>query len=347
MRLEAASQQASFQYDEAIKTYLELADLTKKAKKLGIKPPDPIPGEKPLTLDQIGLDAVYNAAYAAEVGRDFKRAIELYTQYGKIEPDRRKQDRALWSVAGINRQQGNVGDMTENLDRWRAKFGKDAGNADDFVKSFYDTAKILHAKGRTPQAKAAENATIDAWKKMGSAKNTPGAKMAAEFALDDAEEFYAKTWQPIAIKKQITSSDIKAVKKMIESQKAEIEGPRKKAEDKYIALDQYGVLEASMAAKVRFGDIQYDRGQKIADIPAPKVLEKNPDVLAQFESQRDEALKKDLAEAKTDWAEVVDLAKKGGVSNKWSQHANENLAREFPDDFRALRQELIQGTDTP
>ena len=46
-------------------------------------------------------------------------------------------------------------------------------------------------------------------------------------------------------------------------------------------------------------------------------------------------------------AEVVDLAKKGGVSNKWSQHANENLAREFPDEFKALRQEIIQGTDTP
>ena len=29
-----------------------------------------------MTLDQIGLDAVYNAAYAAEVNRDFKRAVE-------------------------------------------------------------------------------------------------------------------------------------------------------------------------------------------------------------------------------------------------------------------------------
>ncbi|MFT3695039.1 MAG: hypothetical protein QM831_18015 [Kofleriaceae bacterium] len=347
MRLTAASQQAAFQYDDAIKTYLALYETTKQAKKLGIKPPDPIPGEKPMTLDQIGLDAVYNAAYAAEVSRDFKRAIDLYGQYGKIEPDRRKQDRALWSIAGIYKSQGNVNDMTETLDRWRAKYGKDAGNADDYVKSFYDTAKLWHQKGRTPQAKAAEQATIDAWKKMGSAKNTPGAKFAAEFALDDAEEFYLKTWTPIAIKKQITTTNIKQVKAQIEAQKQEVEGPRKKAEDKYIGLDQFGVLEASMAAKVRFGDIQYDRGQKIADIPAPKMLEQNPDVLAQFEQQRDEALKKDLDEAKRDWAEVVDLAKKGGVSNKWSQHANENLAREFPDEFKALRQEIIQGVDTP
>jgi hypothetical protein len=281
------------------------------------------------------------------VSRDFKRAIDLWGQYGRIEPDRRKQDRALWSVANINRQQGDVGSMQDNLQRWRAKFGKDTGNADDFVKSFYDTAKLLHLKGRTAQAKQAEQETIDAWKKEGSAKNTPGAKLAAEYALSDAEEFYAKTWTPIKVTKQITTTNIKQVKAQIEAQKTEIEGPRKKTEDKYIGLDQYGVLEASMAAKVRFGDIQYDRAQKIADIPAPKILEKNPDVLAQFEQQRDEALKKDLAEAMKDWQDVVDAAKQGGVSNKWSQHAAEELAREDPEHFHTLRQELIQGTDTP
>lgn len=347
MRLTAASQQASFQYDEAIRTYLDLADFAKKAKKLGIKPPDPIPGEQPKTLDQIGLDALYNAAYAAEVSRDFKRAIDLYTQYGNVEPDRRKQDRALWSIAGMQRQQGDAARMTGTFERWRAKYGRDAGNTDDYVKSYYDTAKLLHAKGRTPDANSAERATIDAWKKLGATKNTPGAKYAAEFALEDAEDFYTKQWAPFAIKTAASSTNINNAKKQIQAQKEAIESLRKKAEDKYIALDQFGVLEASMAAKVRFGDIQYDRAQKVAEIPVPKIIAGNPDVVAQFESQRDAALKKDLDEAKADWSEVVELAKKGGVSNKWSQHANENLAREFPDEFRALRQELIQGTDTP
>lgn len=347
MRLTAASQQASFQYDEAIRTYLELADFAKKAKKLGIKPPEPIPGEQPRTLDQIGLDAMYNAAYAAEVSRDFTRAITLYTRYGTAEPDRRKQDRALWSIAGMQRQQGDVARMKGTLDRWRAKYGRDAGNADDFVKSYYDTAKLYRAKGRTTDAATAERATIDAWKRMGSAKNTAGAKYAAEFALNDAEEYYLKQWAPFAIKTAASSTNINTAKKQIQAQKDSIESRRKKAEDKYIALDQFGVLEASMAAKVRFGDIQYDRAQKVAEIPVPKIIAGNPDVVAQFESQRDAALMKDLEEAKRDWAEVVELAKKGGVSNKWSQHANENLAREFPDEFRTLRQELIQGTDSP
>src|SRR5439155_2558049 len=148
--------------------------------------------------------------------------------------------------------------MTESLDRWRAKFGKDPGNEDDYVKSFYQTAQLYHAKGRTPQAKAAEQATIDAWKARGSVKNSAGAKMAAEFALDDAENFYTKTWEPFAITKPASSTVLKVAKTQIEGQTKQINDLRKKVEDKYIDLDQYGVLDASMAANVRFGDIQYD-----------------------------------------------------------------------------------------
>jgi cellulose synthase operon protein C len=347
MRLTAASQQAAFEYDLAIKTYLELYETTKKAKKLGIKPPPPLPGEKALTLEQIGLDAVYNAAYAAEVSRDFKRAVTLYNQYRGIEPDRRKQDRALWSVANIYKSSGDVGNMSQQFDAWRAKFGKDPGNEDDFVKTYYETAKLYHLKGRTPQAKTAEKATIDAWKSRGAVKNSPGAKMASEYALNEAEEFYAKKWEPFAVTKPVTSTKLETAKTQILAQQKQINDLRKAAEDKYIELDQYGVLEASMAAKVRFGDIQYDRAQKIANIPIPKIIANNDAAVAQFETQRDQNLKKDLDEAKLNWEEVANLAKKGGVSNKWSQHALENLSREFPDQYKALRQEMVQGTDAP
>jgi hypothetical protein len=98
---------------------------------------------------------------------------------------------------------------------------------------------------------------------------------------------------------------------------------------------------------VRFGDIQYDRAQKIANIPIPKIIQNNDGAIAAFETQRDATLKKDLDEARLNWSEVADLAKKNGISNKWSQHALENLAREFPDQYKALRQELVQGTEAP
>jgi hypothetical protein len=215
------------------------------------------------------------------------------------------------------------------------------------VKSYYDTAKLLHAKGRTAQAKIAETDTINAWKKAGAVKGGKGAKMAAEYAVDDAEDFYNKQWVPLKITRQITSSNPKTVKAEIQKMKDSIEVVRKKAEDKYRALDEYGVLDATMAATVRYGDIQYDRAQKIGDFPVPKVIQNNPDAVVAWQNAIDQGVKVDLDEAKKDWADVLAAGKQAGVSNKWSQHAADNLAREFPDEYHVLRQEIVQGTEKP
>jgi cellulose synthase operon protein C len=343
MGLQAASYQAAFDYDNAVKTYLALYDTTKKAKRLGIKAPEPLPGEKPQTLEQIGLDAMYNAALASELNRDFKRAVELYNQYGGIEPDRRKKDRALWSVAGIYRQQGDINAMVDTLDRWRRRYGKDGGNEDDYVQSFYDTAAANKRKGRNAAAKTAGQSTIDAWKTRGSIKNSKGAKLAGEWQLQQAEDWYATHWDPFQLK---TAARTLAEAKY---QAAQLERLKTQAEDRYLALDAYGVVEYTMAAKVRFGDIQYGAAQKIADapIPVPVARSNNEEVIGAYETQRDANLKKKLDEAKLQWTEVYELAKRGGISNKWSRKALENLGREFPDEYTPLRQEIIQGTDAP
>jgi hypothetical protein len=270
-------------------------------------------------------------------------AIDLYTQYGGIEPDRRKKDRALWSVAGIYRQQGDLNAMTEAYDRWRARYGRDPGNEDDYVETFYDAAVANKKKGRAPAAKAAGQATIDAWKARGSIKNSKGAKLAGEWQLQIAEDWYQASWDPYQVKTAArTLPEAKA-------QAAQLDRLKTQAEDKYLALDPYGVVEYSMAAKVRFGDIQYSAAQKIADAPIPVPVAKsgNDEVIATYETTRDANLKKRLDEAKLQWTEVYELAKKGGISNKWSRRALENLGREFPGEYTPLRQEIIQGTDAP
>ncbi|HEY4240998.1 MAG TPA: hypothetical protein VGM88_14340 [Kofleriaceae bacterium] len=341
MRLTAASYQAAFDYDNAVKSYLDLYDTTKRAKRLGIKPPDPLPGEKAQSLDQIGLDSLYNAALASELNRDFKKAVELYTQYGRVEPDHRKDDRALWSIAGIYRQSGDVGSMVDTLDRWRAKYGKDAGNEDDYVQSFADTAELYKRKGRTPLAKAAGQATIDAWKARGAQQNTRGAQLAGAWQLAQAEEFYAATWDPFEVKGAASTAA------QVQAQQKSISDLKTKTEDKYLALDPYGIAELSMAAKVRYGDVQYAYAQKLSNIPIPKPIAANPEAVEKFENQRDANLKKYLDEAKGQWTAVLDAAKKGGISNAWSRRALEDLGREFPDQFTPLRQEIIQGTEAP
>ena len=84
MELTAASYQSSFDYDNAVSSYLALYDTARRAKARGAKPPPPLPGEQPKTLDEIGLNALYNAAFAAELNRDFKKSVDLYGQYQRV-----------------------------------------------------------------------------------------------------------------------------------------------------------------------------------------------------------------------------------------------------------------------
>jgi tetratricopeptide (TPR) repeat protein len=339
--LQAATYQKAYDYTNAVKTYLELAAIAKKAKQLKLELPPALPGQPPKTFEQIGLDAQYNAALASELNRDFKKAIDLYKAYGAAEKDRRKQDRALWSIGGIQRQSGDVLAMVDTHQRWRAKFGKDAGNEDDYIQTFYDESQLRKRKGQTPQANKAGQATIDAWKAKGSQKNTRGAKLAGEWQLQLAEDHYAKNWEPFEIKKAARSvAEAKLQSKQMSDAKT-------KAEDKYLAMDPYGVAEYSMAAKVRYGMIAYEYGTKLGNVPIPTPIAKNDALVEAYQNQLDANVKKYLDEAKGQWIEVVDLAKKGGISNKWSRLALENLGREFPAEFTVLRQEIVQGTEAP
>jgi len=339
--LQAATYQKAYDYENAVKTYLELSAIAKKAKQLKLAPPPPLPGQQPKTFEQIGLDALFNAALASELNRDFKKSIDLYKQYGAVEKDRRKQDRALWSIGGIQRQSGDVNAMVATQQKWRAQFGKDAGNEDDYVQTFYDESQLRKKKGQTPQANKAGQATIDAWKAKGSTKNSRGAKLAGEWQLQLAEDHYTKSWESFEIKKAARSvAEAKLQSKQMLDAKT-------KAEDKYLALDAYGVAEYTMAAKVRYGIIAYEYATKLGNIPIPAPVAKNDALVEAYQTKLDENVKKYLDEAKGQWIEVVDLAKKGGISNKWSRLALENLGREFPAEFTVLRQEIVQGTEAP
>ncbi|HEU0030843.1 MAG TPA: tetratricopeptide repeat protein [Kofleriaceae bacterium] len=344
LRLQASTYQAAFDYNNAVRTYLDLHATVKKAKQLKIKPPEPLPGEQPRTLDQIGLDALYNAALASELNRDFKKAIDLYKQYGNEEKDRTKLDRALKSIGGIYRQSGDVNSMEETYAKWRARYAKDSPeNADFSVQTYYDAAALRKKKGQTVAAKKAGEDTIKEWKRLGATKGSAGAKLAGEWELSFAEDYYASKWEPYEIKK--AAKNIKEA----EAQGKALQAEKTKAEDQYLKLDQYGVAEMSMAAKVRYAEIQYSYATKLANapIPTPVANASNPEILEKYQAQLDANVKKYLDEAKAQWIAVLDAAKKGGISNKWSRLAQENLGREFPQEFTVLRQEIVQGTEAP
>ena len=348
MRLTAISQGSVFDYNAAIATNLELYTIAKDAAKRGIKPPPPLKeGEPPRTTDDMAREALFNAAAFAELARDFKRSVDLYNKYERETSDRREKDRALWSIVRIHKSSGDVAALTTAANRWRAAYGKDQGNADDYVQSFYDTAMLWKRKGRTKEAETVGQQAIDAWRAVGAAQNTRGAKLAGEWQLYFAEKHYTTRFEPYKITEKAKTPE------RMKQLKATLEAEVKVAQDKYIVLDDYGVAEYSMAAKVRFGETLARYAEKLAQAPIPKYIEdinrRNPDAgaIEAYENAISQGVAPFIQKAKTEWVEVVDLAKRSGVSNKWSQLALENLNREFPDEFPVLHQELFTGTEAP
>jgi len=337
MNYTAESQQASFDYQAAVKTYLEVYALAGTYKARGIKLPV-ADGEAPLDIDQMRLNALYNAAFASELNRDFKKAIELYNQYQGVEKDVRKKDRALWSVAGLYRQSNDVLSMSETLDKWRRLYGANQGNEDDFVKSHYDTAYLWRKRGNTARFLAEGDLAIAAWKKRGSIKKGKGAQMAGEFELAKVEAAYTK-WDAFAI--TTTARNLpafQALGKQLGDRKAAMEASLK-------TLDQYEVLEYSLAGLLRFGDVQFDYAQKLQQVPIPAFV--TGAAVQIYTEQLDKNTVKYTADAKKAWEDVLAAGKQAQVSNKWTRLALDNLGREFPSEFRPLRQEIVQGTEAP
>lgn len=342
----ALSYQGAFDYKNALVAWLDLVETTKSAQRRGIKPPPPIGDEAPRTLQDIGLEAMYQAALVAELDRNNNRAVELYGKYEREEPDRRKKDRALWAIARLYRSAGDSNAMTEAYDRWRQKYGKTPGNEADYVATYYDVATLQMRKGRTTAAEKAGKETIAAWRATGAPKGTKGAEMAAEWGVYFSEQRFRKFLGYALTDRARTMDDAKR-------QKTKLLGETTAVQDVLKALDEYGVVAASMAAKVRYGETLSLYAEKLLAMPTPKPVldleKRNPEAgaVAAYEEKLGNDLKKYIDEARTHWDEVVRLAKQSGVSNRWSQLALENLGREFPDEYVVLHQELFDGTEAP
>ena len=339
MRLTARSQQSVFDYDAAIATNLELYAVAKDAKRRGINPPPPVGGEPALTTDQIALVALYDAATLAELDRDFKRAVELFNKYGAEESDPGRKEEAVWSIVRIYKSGGDITNLVAAADRWRKTYGGNPANADKYVQSYYDTAKLWQLKGNSKNASAAGLQAIDAWRARGATRNSKGAQMAGEWHLAFIESEFLQKFEPFKITEVAKNPErSKAIKADLEKRTVEIQ-------DKYKLLEAYGVAEYTMAAQVRYGDTLALFAQKFFAAPTPKYIPAAN--IADYEEALTRNLEKYQVNAREAWVQVVDLAKQAGISNKWSQLARESLNREYPDEFPVLHQELFTGTEAP
>ena len=343
----ANSHYKAFDYKSAVSVFLDVVRIASQSGRVAPA------GDR--TREQIRLDALFNAALMRELDRVFRDprgqkgtgAASLYKRYSDAEPDRRKSDRALWAIARIWGQAGDIRAQTKAYADWRGRYGKDQGNGDDYVFSFYDLAKKYEKKGQRTNASREKTKTISAWQAVGSPSKTPAATMAAEFTFEKAD----------AAKKAFDRYKIARAprtKKEADSALAKLDSLADAAVARYQDLAKYNSAIWSLAALVRIGDVRFFQGLKIKEIPAPKDLIKldnkypDKDILIQYEEALDSKVKPLENQARTQWERVVNAGKTQRVSNDWTRLANERL-HDFvsQEEFPVIREALSEGTEKP
>ncbi len=346
--LTAVSSYRAFDYDNAVSGYLEVV---KAASDKSRKPPA---GDR--TADEMRLDALFNAAVLRELDRVYSDpksakgtgAASLYQRYAALEKDARKADRALFAVARVWKGAKNMRLQEKAYAAWRAKYGNLAINADDYVFSFYDVAKQYEKAGKTRDANKAKAATLAAWVKVGSPKNEVASDLAAEFAFEKAEANYNAKFAPFKIKRAPKT------KKEADKVLGQLISLADNAQQAYLDLAKFESGPWALAARVRVGDVRYFQALKIAEIPTPKEITRlddrfpDKDILIQYEDAINALVAPLEDQATKQWEAVMDAGKSQGISNEWTQLAQERLHDFVSQDlFPVLRNELREGTEIP
>jgi cellulose synthase operon protein C len=343
----AASYYKAFDYKNAVTTYLDVVRISNEK---GRKPPA---GER--SLEQIRLDALFNAATLRELDRVFKDpkgapgtgAASLYKRYAELEPDRRKADRAMWSIPRLWVEAQELELAARAYADWRSKYGRDPANGDDYIYSFWNMAKQYEKKGRKKETADTKAATIQAWSTVGRPQGTAGADLAAEFDFELAEAAYNRDFAPYKPGKARTE---KEAKKTLDS----LDSISQRTRDRFLALAKYSSGPWGLASLVRIGDTFFFQAIKITEIPIPKEIEDldrrapDKDILIKYQAAIDTLVKPLEQQARVQWEKVVTTGKQQGVSNKWTQLAQERL-HDFisQDEFPVLRESLAEGTQNP
>jgi hypothetical protein len=349
----------SYDYTNAARKYLDIYKMASAPTRYGVKPPKAYGDEKAPTFDELRRQTLFNAAAFYELDRDFTNAIKYYKEYEKIETDRRKQDRAAWSVARIYKAQNKLSDLENAWSSWRKKYGNDRGNDLDVLTTYYELAGMYAKKAGTANRKKADGLRTEAIKSWESTKwdsaepiaRVQAAKMAGELDFYFAEQHYLSKWVPAKMVQKRTTKENGVQKAALENKALEAIGKFDDVANKY---KRY-TLEYAAAGKVRVGQIYLDFYGKILTMPMPKDViamdKKSPGFLARVEQGlRAELDGKGYREvAKKEFLNVVEVAKDPNVvvPKKWVAMAKDELNKEFGESFPILNEELTEGTVEP
>jgi tetratricopeptide (TPR) repeat protein len=263
-----------------------------------------------------------------------------YSQLPGVKP---KEAAEAYFRAGVI--QGKRGDFTKMVKVMRdfpSKYGSVAGQKEKAVEAFYRIAKAAEKRGSWKMAKSYFKKTVDEYAR----RRLPPAGDAAEYAAESQFKLLEKEHDTF-LKRQLKKLPLSRVVKGEKTLSKAAVGLK----NKYGQILKYKRARWSLATLFRYGTIYEHVAKVVAEgyrtSPVPrKVKRLGQDAVDIYRGQIDEALAKRVGplekEAKKLFENCINKAKELGVSNKYSQEAEQRLNALDPDAYPLLKPPAVE-----
>jgi tetratricopeptide (TPR) repeat protein len=313
-----------FEFKKAVNNYLIMADAPR------------------FEGDENRVNAIYNAAVLLENDQAYGRAATLFLRYAE-QADKPKEAAEAYFRAGlIYEKMNDTRNMQKVFESFNRQYGSVEGQSARVVDGLYRLAKAAEKRGNRRDAKRYYGQTISQYNARGLQPASDAAEFAAsaEFALlqPDMKDF---------LKQKINTRSLNAVV----AGKKKLERKAVALRNRYDKLLQYKRARWTLAAMFRRGEIFEHVARVVAEafrglkVPA-KVRRLGQDAVDIYMDQLDQALEREVRpleeETKKLYALTVERATQLGVSNTYTEQAQERLNALDPTNYPLLKSPQVE-----
>lgn len=325
--LSAENHRRFFQFNKAVNNYLILADTPK------------------FSSHKHRNDAVLTSAELLEYDQNYQRAAKLYLRYADLPGVKPKDAASAYFQAGlIYGKMNNFSKMVKVMRDFPNRYGSVEGQKPRSVEAVYRIAKAADKRNLWSTAKKYYQMTLQEY----TIRRQPASGVAAEFAGEskfhllekDLEKFLKRSCSKLPLKR-LAACEQKMSKEAINLKK------------EYSSILRFGRAKWSLAAMYRFGTIYEHFAKTVAEgyrtTPVPKKVKRlGQEAMDIYADQVAQALEAKVGPLETEskklYKECVDKSRSLGISNKYTEAAEQRLNALDPVGFPLLKRPMVETT---
>jgi TolA-binding protein len=292
-----------------------------KGKKGKAAPPTPAePARAGAWDEKKATDGIINAAVFRAGLRQWAKAEAASRAYLDALPEGPDAPRLFLSIAELQAKQGQTAKQVKQLEDYQRKYAKDP---DEWLGIQAQLAQLYEKAGNAPLARRARTQGLEYWKKNKDKVKERGLALVAQALYDELEpEFVSFDRISLNVKPKFMKAQIDVKAKRL-----------KKLEESYRQVVFLKQAEPAVCALYRIG-FGYKRfAQSFYDVPIPKEIRRDPEVVAEYKKQLADAAEPLEAKAVDGLALAVNAARDYGVSNECARQALALLVKAKPDEY--------------